>query len=67
MEVRVVLAMLLQALRVELAPHARIDRFISITMAPKHGLPMHLHPPDRHFPRTPTTVRGNIRQMVALA
>jgi cytochrome P450 len=67
MEVRVVLAMLLQALRVELAPHARIDRFISITMSPKHGLPMHLHPPDRHFPRTPTTVRGNIRQMVALA
>jgi cytochrome P450 len=67
MEVRIVLAMLLQTLRVELAPNARIDRFISITMAPKHGLPMHLHPPDRHFPRTPTPVRGNIHQMVALA
>jgi cytochrome P450 len=68
MEVRIVLAMLLQAFRFQLVPRARIDRFLSITMAPKHGLPMHVHPANRQFPRGPDrTLRGDIHEMVAFA
>jgi cytochrome P450 len=68
MEIRIVLAMLLQAFRFELVPNARIDRFVSITMSPRQGLPMQIHAQDRRFPVGHTSrVRGNVRQMVMLA
>lgn len=66
MEVRIVLAMLLQAFRFELVPNARMDRFVSITMSPRRGLPMRLQPRDRSVDRHhQSTFRGNVREMVA--
>jgi cytochrome P450 len=64
MEIKLVLATLLQRYGLMLAPHARIDRSLKITLAPKHGLPMILVPRDRRVPRV--SARGNIHEMVDL-
>ncbi|HEY8072883.1 MAG TPA: cytochrome P450 [Labilithrix sp.] len=66
MEIKIVLAMLLQRFRVEMPPHAKIDRRVMITMAPKNGLPMRIRPADRAWRAGPRDVRGNIRELVAL-
>lgn len=63
-EIKIVLAMLLQRYRLALAPGARIDRQVSITVAPKYGMPMLVARQDRQFSRG--TVRGNIHEMVDL-
>jgi cytochrome P450 len=66
MEVRIVLAMLLQAFRFELAPGARVDRFMSITMSPRPGLPMLVHRQDRRFDlQRPGRFRGDLARMLA--
>ena len=57
-------AMILQRFRVSLLPGSRIDRTVRVTMSPKQGLPVVLHPPDRRFEAVP--VRGNVREMVDL-
>jgi cytochrome P450 len=64
MEVKLVLAMIVQRFRLQLAPGARIDRRVTITMSPRHGMPMAIVPNDRAV--KPGGVRGNIHQMVAL-
>jgi cytochrome P450 len=61
---KIVLARLVQKWRFTMAPHARIDRYVSVTMAPKQGLPMVLAPQDRRFELVPVT--GNVREMVTL-
>jgi cytochrome P450 len=66
MEIKVVLAVLLQRFRFEIVPGSRVDRFMSITMAPKHGLPMVVHRQDNRFERRAPEVRGNVREMVTL-
>ncbi|HNP74001.1 MAG TPA: cytochrome P450 [Kouleothrix sp.] len=63
-EIKIVLALLLQRYRLELAPGARIDRRVKITMSPRWGMPMHVLP-QGSLPR-PVRVRGNVRQMVEL-
>ena len=57
-------AMILQRFRFSVMPGARIDRSVKVTMSPKHGLPISVHPPDRRFERVP--VRGNVNEMVEL-
>ena len=57
-------AMILQRFRFTVVPGTRIDRSVKVTMSPKHGLPISIHPPDRRFEAVP--VRGNIREMVEL-
>lgn len=64
MEIKLVLAMILQRFRLDLAPDARIDRRVTITMGPRHGMPMRLLPANAAL--RPAVVRGNIREMVAL-
>jgi cytochrome P450 len=64
MESKLVLATLLQHYRLELVPQARIDRFVNITMSPKHGMPMIVRAQDRAFERSRATVRGDIGEMV---
>jgi len=64
MEIKIVLAMLLQAYRFELVPGSRIHRFLSITMSPRPGLPMRLHRQDNRFERSARDIRGNVRDMV---
>ncbi len=64
LEIRVVLALLLQRFRPALAPGARVDRQTRIVLSPHPGMPMVLHPRGTKPPVE--AVRGNVRQMVAL-
>lgn len=69
MEIKVALAMLLQRFRVERVHDARIDRRVAITMAPKHGLRMHVRAADRGWAaarRKLPAVRGDIHEIVEL-
>ncbi|HLW67637.1 MAG TPA: cytochrome P450 [Gemmataceae bacterium] len=61
---KIVLARLVQKWRFTMAPHARIDRYVSVTMGPRHGMPMVLAPQDRRFEAVPVT--GNVHEMVKL-
>ncbi|HEX6290501.1 MAG TPA: cytochrome P450 [Herpetosiphonaceae bacterium] len=63
-EIKIVLALLLQRYGLMLAPNARIDRLLKVTLGPKHGMPMVVLPTNRPVPRI--TARGNIREMVDL-
>ncbi len=65
MEMKLVLAMLMQRFRLELVPGARIDRSVTITMSPRQGMPMRIHQQDRQFAQ-PAPLRGNVREMVEL-
>ncbi len=66
MEIKIVLAMLLQRYRLQCIPQLKIDRFGVIVMTPKHGMPMIVHKQDRQFVRGAGDVRGNVREMVKL-
>ena len=57
MEIKIVLAILLQRFRLSLPPGTRVGRAVSITMRPDPGLPMRVHPRDR-----PLSVRAPARR-----
>jgi cytochrome P450 len=65
-EVKVILALVLQRYRLELVAETRVDRLVHVTLTPKRGIPMIVHPPDRQFQKGAGGVRGNIREMVKL-
>ncbi|MGL5084018.1 MAG: cytochrome P450 [Microcoleaceae cyanobacterium] len=66
MEIKVVLAMLLQRYRLQyIAPH-RVDRDGAIVMRPKYGMPMEVYRQDRQFTQGVGGVCGNVREMVNL-
>jgi cytochrome P450 len=65
LELKVVLAMLLQRFGFELAPGARIDRRTTVVMSPRHGMPMILRPREGTVPPV-GRVRGDIHEMVDL-
>jgi cytochrome P450 len=62
---KISLAMMLQRFRFSVVPGSRIDRVIRITMGPREGLPMTIHPNDRKF--AASAVRGQIHEMVDLS
>jgi len=62
--INLVVAMVVQRYRLALAPFSRIDRSHRVFMAPKHGMPMVVHPQDGRFEAVPIT--GNVQQMVDL-
>ena len=64
LEVKVVLAMLLQRFRPSLAPGATVDRAMRISFVPKQGMPMVMRPIGTAM--APPVVRGNIRESVRL-
>jgi cytochrome P450 len=64
MEIKLVLAMLLQRFRLEFIPGTRVDRAAVITMSVKGRLPMRINPQDRQFARGVGGIAGNIRDMV---
>jgi cytochrome P450 len=64
MVMKVTLAMMLQRYRFRVVPGSRIDRIVRVTLRPKYGMPVVLHPPDRRFERVP--VRGAIHEMVSI-
>ncbi|MEU2874940.1 cytochrome P450 [Streptomyces sp. NPDC007070] len=64
LEIKTVLALLLQRFRPALAPGTRVDRAMRISFVPKHGMPMVLHPVGAR--PEPVPVRGNITESVRL-
>lgn len=64
MEIRLVLATLLQRFRLTVVPQAKIDRTDLLLCAPRHGLPMQIQSQDRQFVANP--VRGDIHKIVLL-
>ena len=66
MEIKIVLAMLLQRYRLQCLPQQRVDRSGLIVITPKGGLPVIVHQQDRQFTRGVGGIRGNIREMVKL-
>ena len=66
MEMKIILALLLQHYRLECLPSVPIDRAGIVTIAPKHGLRMRVHRQDRRFTQGVGGVHGTVREMVAL-
>lgn len=66
MEIKIILAMLLQRYRLQFAAQKPIDRSGVIVMMPKHGMSMKVHLQDRQFSQGVGSVQGNIRDMVDL-
>ncbi|OEV10264.1 cytochrome P450 [Streptomyces nanshensis] len=64
LEMKTVLAVLLQKFRPALVPDSRVDRAMRVSLVPSHGLPMRLHPPGTGT--SPAPLRGNIRDSVRL-
>jgi len=66
MEMKIVLAMLLQRYRLQCLPQ-KVDRSSGlIVMGPKQGLSMTAHSQDRQFALGASGIRGNVREMVKL-
>jgi len=66
LEIRIVLAMLLQRFRLQCLPQRTVDRSGAIVLSPKGGMPMIIHRQDRRFSQSVGRVRGNVREMVWL-
>jgi cytochrome P450 len=64
MEMKIVLAMLIQRVRLSVVPDTRIDSCFRFSLKPLHGLPMTILDQDRQFASSP--VRGDIGEMVEL-
>ena len=60
MQLKIVLSMLIQQYRFELAPGAVIDQQTAIVLLPRHGLPMVVRAQDRDFNRSRGEPRGNV-------
>jgi cytochrome P450 len=65
LELKIVLAIILQRYRLSLLPQTQVDRAGLMFSFPKKGLPMELHLQDRRFSKT--NVSGNIHTLVDLA
>lgn len=62
---RIALAVIAQRFRLALAPGARIERKYRVTVAPKYGMPMIVHPKGRAVPTV--APRGRIHDTVDLS
>ena len=66
MELKIVLAILLQRFRFELVQEQRLDRFVSIVMTPSPEMRVRLHPAGTRPELRAQPRRGNVWNMVAL-
>ncbi|MBD2259352.1 cytochrome P450 [Pseudanabaena sp. FACHB-2040] len=66
MEIKIVLAMLLQRYRLQFVPQKPIDRSGVIVLTPRHGLSLVVHRQDRQFHQGVGDVQGNVHEMVKL-
>jgi cytochrome P450 len=64
MEMKLILATVLQRFRLTLVPNTKIDRTPFILNAPRPGMPMTVYNQDRHF--VSETVRGSILKVVRM-
>ena len=62
--INLMVAMILQRLRLTMVPGSRVDRSYQVTLAPKFGMPMCVEHHDGRFQAVPVT--GNVHQMVDL-
>ena len=60
MELKTVLAILVQRFRLDLIPNQRVEAIVRTTLQPKYGLRMQPHPQDGHTERSPACVLGNV-------
>jgi hypothetical protein len=60
--VKVAIASILSRFRISVVPNARVDYRMSITMRPRNGMPVTLHPPDDAWAAAPMT--GQIHNLV---
>lgn len=67
LQVRLILAMLLQRFRFKVVPGTRIDIKTNVVMTPSHGIPMLIHAQDRQLANSRSHVKGYIREMVDLS
>lgn len=63
-EMKIAMAMFIQRFRPTMQPSAKVNRSARVTLTPKQGIPMILHPPDRQYETVP--VRGDVHDMVEL-
>lgn len=66
MEIKIVLAMLLQQYRLEFVSGRPVDPSVGITMGPRQGMPMRVYAQDRQFGGASNAVTGGIRELVEL-
>jgi cytochrome P450 len=66
LQLRLLIALILQRYRLEVIPNTRIDLKTNVVISPKPGLPMRLRRQDRQFSRSRAPVRGYINKMVEL-
>jgi cytochrome P450 len=66
MELRIILAMVLQRFRLDCLPRPRVDRSGLIVIAPKGGLPMIVRRRGDRSSESVGGVHGNVREMVEL-
>ena len=66
MEIKIILAMLLQRYRLQCLPRPTVNRSGLVVITPKGGLPMSIHQQDRQFTQGVGGIHGNIREMVTL-
>lgn len=66
MEIKIVLAMLLQRYRLQFLPQVKIDPTGLIILTSKQGMPMQIHAQDHQFGQGVGAVQGRVRNMVAL-
>jgi hypothetical protein len=60
MEIRTVLAMLIQRYRLDLVPDQTVEAVVRTTLQPRTGIRMRPQPQDGHPERSPAAVRGNV-------
>jgi hypothetical protein len=65
MELKTVLAMLVQCFRLDVIPKQRVEAIVRTTLQPKYGLLMRPHLQDGHTERSPARVLGNIIGAIA--
>jgi cytochrome P450 len=66
MEIKIVLAMLLQRYRLQAIPGTKVDRQGVITISPKDGLPLIVQPADGKYKIGVGGLKGQVREMVNL-
>jgi cytochrome P450 len=66
MEIKIVLAMLLQRYRLQAIPGTKVDRHGVITISPKDGLPLIVQPTDDQYEIGVGGLKGQVREMVNL-
>ncbi|MGA7934058.1 MAG: cytochrome P450, partial [Kovacikia sp.] len=66
MEIKIVLAMLLQRYRLQLMPTVKINPVGLIVLSSEYGMPMQVHRQDHDFTQALGRVQGTVREMVKL-